>query len=102
MSKEEYIQQCGAQTSKDLTDRQILQYYIEGHDGIVGKSHAMMLKSKRAFGCDIDVEQGYALLRQAFDQDKIFEIHFIEGEGVIFDEHTHIGPPHFEMLLRDK
>lgn len=99
MNKEEYIKQCGARTSKDLSADQILTYFIKGYGGVQNRITAMRIKKGRLFGVDIDRAKGIAMLRQAFDLDKILELHFIEGEGVV-DGEKYPPAPHFQMVLR--
>ena len=99
MNKEEYIKQCGARTSKDLSADQILTYFIKGYGGVQNQASAMRIKQGRLFGVDIDRAKGIAMLRQAFDLDKILEFHFIEGEGVIRDGES-LPAPHFLMRFR--
>jgi len=99
MTKEEYIKKCGGRTSKDLSANQILSYFIEGNGGVENRASASLIKRGRCFGVDIDRAKGIAMLRQAFDLDKILEVHFIEGEGVIQDEES-IPAPHFLMKFR--
>ena len=41
------------------------------------------------------------MLRQAFVEDKVLEIHYIENEGVILNDKC-IGGGYFEMELREK
>ena len=53
------------------------------------------------YGCDIDRAKAFAMLRQAFIEDKVFEIHYIENEGVILHDEC-IGGGYFEMKLREK
>ena len=99
MNKEEYIKQCGARTSKDLSVDQILTYFIKGYGGVQNRITAMRIKKGRLFGVDIDRAKGISMLRQAFDLDKILELHFIEGEGVVRDGES-LSAPHFLMRFR--
>ena len=99
MTKEEYIKKCGGRTSKDLSANQILSFFIEGNGGLQNKMSAMTIKTGRLFGCDVDRSKGIAMLRQAFDLDKILELHFIEGEGVVRDGES-LSAPHFLMRFR--
>ena len=101
MNKEEYIKQCGARTSKDLSDEQILTYFIKGYGGVESQCSAMCVKQGRVFGCDIDKPKAIAMFRQAFDEDKIFELHFIECEGVVTDIND-IEGGYFLMRLCDR
>ena len=82
MTKEEYIKKCGGSTSKDLSDEQILTYFIDGNGGWRNWLSAELIQSGNFCGCRIDRAKAIAMLRQAFDLDKTLEIIFIDGEGV--------------------
>ena len=96
MTKEEYIKKCGSRTSKDLTADQILSYFIEGNGGLRNELSAMIIKTGRLHGCDIDRAKGIAMLRQAFDLDKTLDVNFVDGEGVVDGENT-LPTSHFTM-----
>lgn len=96
MNKEEYIKQCGSRTSKDLSADQILTYFINGHGGVRNRMSAMMIKAGRMFGCSIDRAKGVAMLRQAFDKDKVLNVQYVEGEGIVTDGQS-IGGGYFSM-----
>ena len=98
MSAEEYIKQCGVSSAKELTDDQILHFFLCRHGGISNWTSASWIMQGRVLGLDVDRVKGMALLRQAFEENKELTILFIEGEGVV--EAGYIGPPHFEMELR--
>ena len=97
MSKEEYIKKCGARDAKGLTADQILDYFTAGNGGLNNKFSAMTIKNG-AFGMKPDRAKGIALLRQAFEQDKVLRITFVDGEGVVTDGND-IGSSHFQMTL---
>ena len=99
MNKNEYIKKCGGRTSKDLSAEQILTYFIDGNAGSTNALTAMHIKEGRVFGCNIDRAKGIAMLRQAFDKDKILELNFVEGEGVL-EEGKSLPSPHFTMEFR--
>lgn len=99
MNKEEYIKQCGVRTSKDLSNTQILSYFIAGNGGQVNRVSAIRIRQGRCFGVDIDSEKGISMLRQAFEQDKVLEIHFIESEGVL-ENMNNLLPSRFIMKIR--
>lgn len=99
MNKNEYIKQCGGLTSKDLSADQILTYFIDGNAGSTNALAAMHIKTGRVFGCDIDRSKGIAMLRQAFDQNKVLEVQFVDGEGVLEDG-KNLPPSHFTMKFR--
>lgn len=99
MTKEEYIQKCGGRTSKDLSAEQILTYFIEGHGGMRNWKSALVIRSGRLCGCDIDRAKGIAMLRQAFDEGKILEVNFVDGEGVKNDKNS-ISASRFTMTFR--
>mgnify|MGYP007069901264 CR=1 FL=1 len=99
MTKEEYIRKCGGRTSKDLSADQILSYFIEGNGGLQNKMSAMTIKTGRLFGCDVDRSKGIAMLRQAFDLDKVLEVNFVDGEGVS-EEGKSLPTSHFTMKFR--
>ena len=99
MNKEEYIKQCGGRTSKDLSADKILSYFLKGFGGIENRASASLIKRGRVYGFDIDRAKAIAMLRQAFDGDKVMEIHYIENEGVMTDDKP-IGGGHFLMKLR--
>ena len=101
MSAEEYIKQCKVSSEKELTDEQIISYFLQRNGGLRNWVSASLVKSGRAFGCDIDRAKAIAMLRQAFVEDKVLEIHYIENEGVILNDH-HIGGGYFEMKIREK
>lgn len=82
MTKEEYIKKCGGSTSKDLSDEQILTYFIDGNGGPQNSWSALHVKTGDYCRCRIDRAKAIAMLRQAFDYDKTLKIIFIDGEGV--------------------
>ena len=86
MTKEEYIKKCGGRTSKDLSANQILSFFIEGNGGLQNKMSAMTIKTGRLFGCDGERSKGIAMVGQAFDLDKVLEVNFVDGEGVLEQE----------------
>ena len=99
MTKDEYILKCGGRTSKDLSAEQILTYFIEGHGGMRNWKSALVIRSGRLCGCDIDRAKGIAMLRQAFDEGKILEVNFVDGEGVL-EEGKNLPASHFTMKPR--
>ena len=99
MTKEEYIKKCGGRTSKDLSANQILSFFIEGNGGLQNKMSAMTIKTGRLFGCDVDRSKGIAMLRQAFDLDKVLEVNFVDGEGVL-EQEGNVSTSHFTMKFR--
>lgn len=101
MTQAEYIKQCGVTSADELTDEQLLHYFIERNGGLANCYSASLVNRGRAFGCDIDRAKAFAMLRQAFIEDKVFEIHYIENEGVILHDEC-IGGGYFEMKLREK
>lgn len=100
MSKEEYIRQCGGRTSKDLSADQILSYFLKGNGGKINMVSAALIKQGRLCGKDIDRAKAIAMLRQAFDLDMTLEIHYIMGEGVLYDERDSIHGSSILMKLR--
>ena len=101
MSAEEYIKQCKVSSEKELTDEQIISYFLKRNGGLRNWVSASLVKSGRAFGCDIDRDKAIAMLRQAFVEDKVLEIHYIENEGVIINDES-LGGGCFEMKIREK
>ena len=101
MTQAEYIKQCGITSADELTDELLLHYFIGRNGGLVNWASASLVKRGRAFGCDIDRAKAFAMLRQAFVEDKVLEIHYIENEGVILNDKS-IGGGYFEMELREK
>lgn len=99
MNKEEYIKQCGARTSKGLSAEQVLSYFLQGYGGVQNQISAMRIKQGRLFGLEIDRAKGVAMLRQAFDFNKVLEVHFVEGEGIIRDGES-LSAPHILMKFR--
>ncbi len=99
MTREEYIKRCGASSAKKLTADQVLAYFIEGHGGYQNRYSASIIKAGGGFGVKIDRAKAIAMLRQAFEQDKVLSIIFIEGEGVV-DGEKYPPAPHFQMTLR--
>lgn len=99
MTKEEYIKKCGGRTSKDLSANQILSFFIEGNGGLQNKMSAMTIKTGRLFGCDVDRSKSIAMLRQAFDLDKVLEVNFVDGEGVL-EQEGKVSTSHFTMKFR--
>lgn len=100
LSKEEYIKQCGCTTSKDLSENQILSYFMAGNGGIENMMSASMIKRGRMYGADIDRAKAIAMLRQAFDLEKTLRICYIDAEGVV-GENESISGGYFEMMFRD-
>ena len=100
MNKEEYIKQCGGRTSKDLSADKILSYFLKGFGGIQNRASASLVKRGRAYGCDIDRAKAIAMLRQAFDGDKVLEIHYIENEGVVTDDESIGGGCYLMKLVK--
>ena len=98
MNKKEYLIKCGATTSKDLSAEQVLAYFIDGNGGSRNRHAATVIKWG-AFGMKPDRAKGIAMLRQAFDDDKILEVNFVNGEGVLNDDST-IPTSHFTMKFR--
>ncbi len=101
MNKEEYIKQCGVSSSRDLTDEQILSYFIKGNGCSFDQSSAIFLKEGKYLGIKLDVKKGMAMLRRAFEEDKVLTIHYIESEGVVNDV-SELTPPSIEMVLTDR
>jgi len=101
MTKEEYLKKCGASSAKNLTEEQILDYFIAGNGGLQNKVSAMTIKTGRMCGCIVDRSKAIAMLRQAFDLDKVFEVNFVDGEGVD-DGETNIGTSHITMKLNER
>lgn len=87
-------------TLNNLSDEQILTYFVEGNGGARNKLSAMIIKNG-AFGMRPDFEKGMAMLRQAYEQNKILEVNFIDGEGVDGIDKT-IPTSHFTIELRNK
>lgn len=103
MSKDEYIKKCGCSTSKELSDEQILSFFVERNDCVDNAMSAMFIKDGRILGHEIDKAEGISMLRQAFELDKVLEISYIMSEGVLkMDGTNRIGPGGYEMRLRDK
>ena len=85
MSKEEYIKACGGKTSNDLSDDQIINYYIDGDGELSNCISALIINTGRhnggrISGLEIDVEKAISMLREAFESNKVLEIIFIDGE----------------------
>lgn len=97
MTKKEYLNQCGVETSKDLTADQILNYFINGYGGVINWHSAMMIKNG-CHGMMPDRSKGISLMRKAFNQDLQVRCVYVEGEGVI-DNSVIIPTPHFEMII---
>ena len=97
MSREDYIKKCGAKNAKGLSADQILDYFIAGHGGLDNKFSALTIRGG-AFGMKPDRAKGIAMLRKAFEEDKVLRITFVDGEGVVTDENS-IGTSHFQMVL---
>ena len=91
---------CGAKCSAELSEEQLFRYFLSGYGGFMNESSAMTVKTGPFAMSQDDSAKGIAMLRQAFDENKVFRISFIEGEGVVTDG-NHPGPPHFEMELSD-
>ncbi len=98
MTKEEYIEKCGAKTAKGLSGDQIIAYFLEGHGGNQNRYSASLIKAGGGFGVKIDRAKAIAMLRQTFEQDKVLKIIFVEGEGVVNEGKT-LPAPHFQMAL---
>lgn len=101
ITQAEYIRQCGVTSVDELTDEQLLHYFIGRNGGLVNWASALLVKSGRAFGRDIDRAKAFVMLRQAFVEDKVLKIHYVENEGVILNDKS-IGGGYFEMELREK
>ena len=100
MRKEEYIKYCGVKNAKGLSADQILEYFLLGFGGITNQISAVFIKNGGGFGIKIDRSKAIAMLRQAFEQDKVLEINFVNGEGV-YDGSKDISSSHFTMKFRE-
>lgn len=96
MTREEYIKKCGVSSAKKLTADQVIAYFIAGHGGYQNRYSAMIIKAGGGFGVKIDRAKAIAMLRQAFEQEKVLSIVFVEGEGVV-DGEKYPPAPHFQM-----
>ena len=99
MDNKEYLKQCDVNSVNDLSDKQILDYFLEGHGGRGNWSSAIDIKYY-GYGmqkCDRDYKKAISLFREAFENGKTVDIQFIEGEGVV--GLSEICEPHFEMKL---
>ena len=99
MKKEEYLKQCGANNVNDLSDKQLLSYFLNGNGGYNNRSSAITVEAC-CFGMqkgDKDYKKAISLFREAFENGKTVDIQYIEGEGVV--GFGRIGEPHFEMKL---
>lgn len=101
ISKDEYLRICGVGSAKDLSEDQILSYFLRGYGGLHNRISAIRIKQGRMFGIDIDRARGIALLREAFELGKELQVIFTEGEGVVV-EGVSIGPPYLTMKFSDE
>lgn len=100
LDPKKYLEMCGVKSSSDLSEEQLFRYFLSGYGGFLNKNSAMRVKSG-FFGMTQDYrEKGIAMLRQAFDEDTIFKIYFVDGEGIMGGD-VDPGPTHFEMELSD-
>lgn len=83
MTKEEYLKYCNVDSSDNLTDDQILNYFLKGCGGFRNFNSASLIIREREICHNFDWKKGIAMLRQAFDLDKVLVIHLIELEEVV-------------------
>ena len=100
LDQKKYLETCGVKSSSDLSEEQLFRYFLSGYGGMMNKISAGTVKAGSFAMHPEDRAKGIAMLRQAFDDNKVFRICFIEGEGVVVDG-KYPGPPHFEMELSD-
>ena len=98
MDQKKYLEMCGVKSSSDLSEEQLLRYFLSGYGGFLNKNSAMRVKYGFFGMIQDDREKAIAMLRQAFDENKVLRICFIDGEGIVGDG-VDPGPTHFEMVL---
>lgn len=98
MTKEEYLKKCGAKSAKDLTEQQILDFFILGYGGSGNGVSAMYIKEGEFLGFKLNHSKSMSMLRRAFEQDKIVRMVYVDGEGIV-DKGIPIGTSHYEMYL---
>lgn len=83
MKKEEYIKSLGKKSEKDLTDEEILQFFLQGR----GESrHSAFIAMNGGYGLKPNKEEVHKAVRDAFENDKTLRFVVIEGEGLIRDK----------------
>jgi len=97
MTQEEYLKSLGKNSSSELSDKQILHYFIEGNAGYTNKVSALRLTSKDLL-MNINFDKGVKLFRRVFNKGGTLTINYIECEGVL-DEGNEFPKPHYEMKI---
>ena len=100
MTKEEYIKECGVKSVKDLSDGQILEYYLAGNGSTRTQNSARDIKYGPFGMTPKEKAMGLNLLRKAFEQDKDLKIFYVTSEGE-FDTIREAPVSHFEMTLEE-
>lgn len=83
MKKEEYIKSLGKKSEKDLTDNEVLQFFLQSK---VESRHSAMIAMNGGYGLKPNKVEAYKAMREAFEKDKTFRCEFIDGEGLIRDK----------------
>lgn len=97
MTKNEYLIKCGKTKTEDLTDEQILSFFIKGNAGPANRESARAVLSGM-FNVKEDYSHFMSLLRIAFEENRIVKTSLDQprSDGV---RTYSCKRPYFEMTL---
>ena len=95
MTREEYLKSLNVKSSSELTDEQVLRFFLDKNDGYTNAMSAASLISDYP-NIRPDYKKGVKLLKRVFDKGGRLNIIYIESEGVL-DKMNYIPEPHYEM-----
>lgn len=96
------MRQCGAASAQDLTDEQLLAFFVNGNDSARNELSAHIIIAGKLLNYPIDRPKALSMMRRAFKEDKDFKICYIWGEGVVTDNEPSYGTTHIEYTLKEK